>query len=1369
MADSMNWRARNPGATTKPNDTRKMNKNNAFQSFSTSHNISKPAAGAVRYKQYVILHLHPLVLASLITDNYYAQKRGIPGPHFHTVEGLIAGQQGFVFRCTVTIDPREHITAEGDGKTKKAAERVASLHAVLSLMEHNLLDYKSNKKSNPASKAAGKSGKTQSAKLQNFSLPYMTEDLVRIQSAHLLDRAKAQWIDNPRNILLTYTNVRDIAPPTFQTAEGTIAGQQDNVFRCTAVIDPDMQVIVTGDGKTKKAAERAASLHGVLSLIDLHYLDRNTSLSNSVPRKQTNDSPPTWSDGSAISYERAQEFVDYFCHAGRYGKPEVTITEAHERRKHRDVAKGWQVTVAIAGTEMGQAQAPSKKVAQTNAIIDTARNLEQEDPSAYKTFKTMHKPGMAMGNAPPIYLHVSRRIENAIRDLYDSARRSEMYWKRPRSTVHNGHQQMGTLFQSRDPHPLSKKQHQQKSEQLLSKLKDYENDSKLADLRVQRNTLPVMQKADSLLSEIEKNQVTICMAATGSGKTTQVPQIILDNAIKQHRGSHCNIICTQPRRIAAISVAQRVAKERGESVGESVGYQVRFEHRLPKTNGSITFCTTGVFLRRLQSALTASFGGNKSQESESFLDSVTHVIMDEVHERDVETDLLLVVIKRLLAERKRRGRPEIKLVLMSATVDPTLFRQYFAELSIDQSEAPVVEIPGRSFPVEKRYLEQVYQHLQSLALPSNRGGWVWQEKSVKDYIQREIIKSSSIKNAPSQESLSIDDLELPYPLIALIIADVLANSDDGHVLVFLPGWDEIKKVQQILLDSKTRPLMDLPLHDGQQYEIHVLHSSIPVRDQQAVFEPVHQEGLRRIILATNIAETSITIPDVVYVVDTGRVKEKRYDPERRLSSLVSAWVGTSNLNQRAGRAGRHRPGEYVGVLSRVRYEALPVHQTVEMKRVDLSNVAMHIKALDIPGMSIEDVLEATIEPPSPERVEAAITELERIGAMDSHQSLTSLGKVLQQLPLDVAIGKMCLYGAFFRCLDPVLTLAAILTNRDPFMAPVDLKARANEIKDSFCPIQYRSDAIAVLKAFQQWTQLRSDASSKANRFLSDNMLSRATMMQILEVKQNLFQSLEKARVIDVIRNTTSMPPKYRRRLRETDPEFNLHSESLPLMIALIAVATSPNFAVKATDKAYRTAQDKSCFVHPSSVCSLKFTKQKPDPRFASGRELLAFSEKVRNTSGATSTSQGNAVTFLRGCTRLDPLSYILFGAYEARAAGHGLECDRWLPVTGSYDALEYSERLKEVMDACVIRILEGLGKRKRHNARHSNVQTPSSSNEHSEDEDRFEYLDEDQKEDLLKDRSLSHREIEEFENITTSLVNILDQYTKEFGWETKLS
>jgi hypothetical protein len=417
----------------------------------------------------------------------------------------------------------------------------------------------------------------------------------------------------------------------------------------------------------------------------------------------------------------------------------------------------------------------------------------------------------------------------------------------------------------------------------------------------------------------------------------------------------------------------------------------------------------------------------------------------------------------------------------------------------------------------------------------------------------------------------LGELDVPYPLVALTIAFALKKSSDGHVLVFLPGWDEIKKVADILLDPGQCPLLGMNFNDASQFSVHYLHSSIPAAEQKEVFRKP-APGVRRIILATNIAETSVTIPDVVYVVDTGRVKEKRYDPERHMSSLVSAWVGASNLGQRAGRAGRHRSGEYFGILSKRRFASLEPNQMVEMKRSDLSDVVMHVKALNLG--EVEEVLGAAIEPPEPSRIVAALETLHMLGALDWNKNLTSLGRVLLQLPTDAAIGKLCLYGSFFRCLDSALTLAAVLTNRDPFLAPLAMKREADEIKNSWAPPAFRSDPLAIVSAYNQWSAMDDRGEYvTANRFCQDNFLSKLTLLQIKQVKGHLLQSLDQAGVIAVSAGDRYVPRGFRGRA-EVPMVLRENDNSLPLLAALIAVASAPNFAIRTSEKTCRTSQDK---------------------------------------------------------------------------------------------------------------------------------------------------------------------------------------------------
>lgn len=847
--------------------------------------------------------------------------------------------------------------------------------------------------------------------------------------------------------------------------------------------------------------------------------------------------------------------MEFYCRRFHFPNP---VLEAH------DVPGGWECTMTVGGRRIGIGNGTTKKASTAYCYLDTVQYLEQSDRDLWKTYLQKSLKGDLPGYAPSLYFVLGHRLHEDLRDLCVDINSSDLYRNRPVvGQPASGSQDMSTMQGGRYARPLGPQGMITKSNELLDRRKHYLQDPKLANMRAVRASLPVYTQSDELLSMIRENDVTICMAATGSGKTTQIPQMILDSYIEQGKGSWCNVLCTQPRRLAALSVADRVAKERGESLGRSVGYQVRFEAKPPEDHGSVTFCTTGVFLKRLQTALADDGQRNGN------LDHITHVVVDEVHERDVDTDLLLVVLKRLLAVRKAQNKP-IKVILMSATIDPTLFQNYFRDE--DGNPAKTIDIPGRSFPVTKFFLDDFFSQFSQAT-----SQWLLREPTVLNYISRELDSKALPPSIPAPRNNNNDEeADIPYPLVAATISHVLQQSDSGHVLVFLPGWDDIVAVQKIL----QRPVgpFGVDLSDTTKYSLHLLHSSIPLAEQQVIFEPP-PPGVRRIILSTNIAETSVTIPDVVYVVDTARLKEQRYDPERHIMSLTSAWVGASNLNQRAGRAGRHRPGDYYGILGRARAESLQPYQTVEMSRVDLTNVVMHVKALDFPGMSVEEVLAATIEPPSHERVAAAMKELQMVGALDHTKGLTALGRVLLQLPVDVQVGRLVLYGSFFRCLDQALTLAAILTNRDPFVSPMHLKAEAGATKSSWSPANFKSDALAILRAYNAWDKIQQTRDfAAANRFCLDNFLAKPTLLTIQKIKGHILQSLYHAGVLHVsagggIVDNVAMSS----RQISIPPELNENAESMPLLTALIALASQPKFAIRVGERGFRTQQDKVLF------------------------------------------------------------------------------------------------------------------------------------------------------------------------------------------------
>ncbi|KAH9898390.1 P-loop containing nucleoside triphosphate hydrolase protein [Cubamyces lactineus] len=1187
--------------------------------------------------------------------------------------------------------------------------------------------------------SGGRGGKKKGRGAPNLPpLPGPLHDEAFIAQTYKTKPIKKILETNPKSPLNNYLMNRTREQMEFTSVHGIVEGSEQPVYRCTISVKyEDSEIIGVGDNPNRKTAENLAALSAVYQLDAVGAFEKKKE---KAPEER-DPVEKSLSDGTIVDYEKARHFMDYYCRRFRFSKPDISYSQP--------TRSYWQADMTVGERRIGFGKGQSKKEATMKCYTDVVQYLESCDPNIWKEFLDDVKNGKDLGMAPTVLFQADEALEDKIDNLKDDIRRSTLYKNRPNrrtDTQDTAHTQVSSAYKRPPP---SEAFLADKSQRLLARRKAYLADPQLESIRNTRASLPVFSKSEELLKHINEHDVTICMAATGSGKTTQIPQLILDEWIDRGEGAKCNIICTQPRRIAAISVAERVAKERGETCGRgTIGYQVRFESKPPEPNGCVTYCTTGVFLRKMQTALMET-------SSRSSMDDVTHVIVDEVHERDVDIDLMLVVLKRLLAERRAQKKP-IKIVLMSATIDSTLFRNYFPD--VHGQPAGVVEIPGRAYPVQKHFLDDFVPALSK----DPQTSWVFREESVRKYLMQELgpdapgvsSLSLSASRAPTptlrEHSRDTDDLELPVPLVALTIAHVLRKSEDGHVLVFLPGWDDISAVRRCLTDNDRSKPLGFNFNDTSKFSIHLLHSTIPVAEQQAIFEPP-PPGIRRIILSTNIAETSVTIPDVVYVVDTARVKEQRYDPSRHISNLVSAWVGSSNLNQRAGRAGRHRPGEYFGILSRRHSEELHPHQTVEMKRIDLENVVMHVKALNFPGMSIEEVLAATIEPPAPDRIKAAIQSLHMVGALDANNNLTSLGSVLLQLPVDPRLGRLVLFGSFFRCLDAALTLAAIMGAREPFVAPIHVKAEAQARKNSWTPEEFRSDVLAALRAYREWWALQSQGLYvSANRFCQDNFLSKPTLLNIAKVKDHLLKALYDVGVIDISAGGTSkntyVPPGARSRDVPTVPsQLNEHNDSLPLLAALIAIACQPKFAIRTGERTYRTAVDKVVIIHPSSVNHRK--KEMPqNDRPHLEKQIVAYMEKRQNISTSHSSDK-----YLVATTRLDPLTYILFGAYRISVTARGLECDGWLPIIGRMDVLDDLERLKVMMEDCMLRVFQGIIASRQRKAQQ--YRKPLTYDEGREDESG------DEEDADLTNVPLSETEMKDLDLMTMDLVRILNHYS----------
>lgn len=749
-----------------------------------------------------------------------------------------------------------------------------------------------------------------------------------------------------------------------------------------------------------------------------------------------------------------------------------------------------------------------------------------------------------------------------------------------------------------------------------------------------RQALPAWRLKDKIVRTVNDCQVTIISGETGSGKSTQSVQFVLDDLIQRQLGTAANIICTQPRRISALGLADRVADERCSQVGEEIGYTIRGESKQKPGVTKITFVTTGVLLRRLQTS------GGGADDVVAALADVSHVVVDEVHERSLDTDFLLVLLRQIL-----RSRKDLKVILMSATLDAEVFEAYFREVG------PVgrVEIEGRTHPVQDFYVDDVV-HLtgfngNALADEDDRD-----EKSV----------SANLRSI---------GFGINYDLIAETVRhiDRQLGSKDGGILIFLPGTMEIDRTLQAL--SQFANLHALPLH-----------ASLLPAEQKRVF-PLPPPGKRKVIAATNVAETSITIEDIVAVIDTGRVKETSYDPQNNMVRLAETWASRAACKQRRGRAGRVRAGECYKLYTRNAEAKMMERPDPEIRRVPLEQMCLSIKAMGV--QDVADFLASALTPPESTAVEGAVQLLSQMGAISDNE-LTALGRHMSMIPADLRLGKLLVYGATFGCLEAALTIASVLTARSPFISPrerdQDTRNEFNRIRSSFSNNQ--GDLLVDLRAYEQWSAMRSKGvSARELRFwCQDNRLSTQTMFDIASNRSQYLSSLKEISFISTTYSSTNP---------STHGMYNKHNNNDALVRALIAASFAPQIArIQLPDKKfaagiagaveldpeareikYFNQENGRVFVHPSSTL---FSSQ----TFPSNAAFIAYFNKM-----ATSK------IFIRDITPFNAYSLLMFaGQIQVDTLGRGLVVDEWIRLRGWARIGVLVSRLRSMLD----RVLEGM-------------------------------------------------------------------------------
>lgn len=556
--------------------------------------------------------------------------------------------------------------------------------------------------------------------------------------------------------------------------------------------------------------------------------------------------------------------------------------------------------------------------------------------------------------------------------------------------------------------------------------------SKLCKLKKDQANLPISQFREQIVHSIEGNQVVIIAGDTGCGKSTQVPQFLL------HSGFTA-IACTQPRRIACISLSKRVGYETLNEYGTQVGYQIRFE--ASKTRATrILFLTEGLLLRQLSSDPTLS--------------QYSVVVVDEVHERHIHGDFLLGLLRGLL-----QARADLKLVLMSATINISLFAGYF-------TGAPVIQIPGRLFPIEVRYQPSKVEFSNS--------------------------SSRSERLDPS-----------PYLRIMQLIDHKYPSNERGDVLMFLSGMSEISAVVDAAREyaQRTRRWIILPLH-----------SSLSVEDQDKVFD-VPPEGVRKCVVATNIAETSITIDGIRFIVDSGKVKEMSFDPEAKMQRLREFWISQASAEQRKGRAGRTGPGVCFRLYSENDYQAFSQYTTPEIQRVPLDSIILQMVSLGVTHIREFPF----IEPPPPSNVENSIHFLKQQGALTDSENLTPIGQMLAQLPVDVVIGKMLLIGSVFHVIEPVMIISTALSVQSPFTRRLDHDPDVTSLRQ---PLESdHGDPFTLLNAYDEWLQIKSREGS-SRKWCKRRALEEQRFYEMSKLKRQFEQLLQDHRLLDPERRDT---------------------------------------------------------------------------------------------------------------------------------------------------------------------------------------------------------------------------------------------------------
>jgi pre-mRNA-splicing factor ATP-dependent RNA helicase DHX15/PRP43 len=630
---------------------------------------------------------------------------------------------------------------------------------------------------------------------------------------------------------------------------------------------------------------------------------------------------------------------------------------------------------------------------------------------------------------------------------------------------------------------------------------------------------------DEFLLMYQKSQILVFVGETGSGKTTQIPQFVLFDDLPHLQRKM--VACTQPRRVAAMSVAQRVANEMDVTLGEEVGYSIRFEN-VTSRKTILNYMTDGMLLREAM--------------NDHDLKRYSTIILDEAHERTLATDILMGLLKEVVVRR-----PDLKLIIMSATLDAAKFQRYFMD-------CPLLAVPGRTHPVDIFYTPE----------------------PERDYVEAALRT----------------------------VLQIHASEPEGDILLFLTGEEEIEdavrkitlEVDEMVREADAGPMKTYPLY-----------GTLPPAQQQRIFDPAPPPTKpggrpgRKCIVSTNIAETSLTIDGIVYVVDPGFSKQKVYNPRIRVESLLVSPISKASAQQRAGRAGRTRPGKCFRLYTEAAFKKELIEQTYpEILCSNLSSTVLELKKLGIDDLVHFDLM----DPPAPETLMRALEELNYLACLNDDGDLTDMGRRASEFPLDPALAVMLISSPEFYCSNEILSLTALLSVPQVFVRPASARKRADEMKALFA--HQDGDHLTLLNVYHAFKSPQAQLNLK--QWCHDHFLSLRALQSADNVRLQLKTIMERLEL--ELLSTPFEDKKYYENIRR----------------ALVSGFFMQVAKKEPTGKTYTTVKDdQTVLLHPSTVLGQE-------------SEWVIYNEFVLTTKNFVRTLTGVKAEWLLVCMIL-----ILFG------------------------------------------------------------------------------------------------------------------------------